>query len=177
MAAQLCISVYTCVLYTWVCLLVKGNERCVLSPAVSPCHVLQPVRSAQWLELPTLMWWHGVKPQQVREKKWVRVCRVGGGGGCRGSAADQRESLHGWKREKQRLKNDRKVWCHSGGCHRRHTGELTAFISPAGPHLYFPPLSFTFCMFHPHMFLIGPKRRGRKRWNMGRGALLGSVWV
>lgn len=30
----------------------------------------------------------------------------GGGWGGVGSAADQRESLHGWKREKEKLKND-----------------------------------------------------------------------
>lgn len=42
-----CTSVHTYVLYTQVCVLVKENERCVLSPAVRPCHVLQPVCSAQ----------------------------------------------------------------------------------------------------------------------------------
>lgn len=48
---------------------VKGRWKvCVLSPAVSPCHVLQPVCSAQWLELSTLMWWHWLKPQQETKR-------------------------------------------------------------------------------------------------------------
>lgn len=47
----------------------------VLSPAVSLCHVLQPVRSAPWLELSTVMWWHGLKPQQGSEsgERWGEI--------------------------------------------------------------------------------------------------------
>lgn len=68
----------------------------------------------------------------------------------------------------------RNVLHHSGGCHRWDAGDLMRRSSNDKSartllHLHFPPLSFTFCMFHSHMFLIGPERRGREHWNMGKG--------
>lgn len=63
-----CAFIYVQYVCMRVFVLVKEDERCVcwaLLSAPAMFYILLRVDcSAQWLELSTLMWWHGLKPQQ-----------------------------------------------------------------------------------------------------------------
>lgn len=73
-----CTTVYLCLSICGVYASVSAGEgkwKVCVEPSCQSCRVLQP-STLHWLELSTLMWWHGVKPQQggagvgvgVREK-------------------------------------------------------------------------------------------------------------
>lgn len=215
-----CTAVYPCL---YICTIYvslsagKGKWKVCVEPSCQslPCFTARPLCTVIRAVDSDVMTWG-----ETTAGKWEKGRGgVGGGGGREGSASDQGERLHGWKREK--LKNDldegsrgaemlggdtgprsqpprRRVsarrrkaphavtdgnaLCHSGGCQWWDTGDFMGrssgdpsaqTLSPAVPHLRFPPLSFTFSMFHSHMFLIGPKRRGRKPWKMGKGRCSG----